>query len=195
MTPLLSILTPSIPERFLQLRALAEKIQQQIDALAPHHPAPVEHLVLTDNLMRTVGLKRQSLLDSARGDYIAYVDDDDTVSDDYVRLILAAIARGRDVITFQQRAIINGAIGHIDFRLNAPADCAWMEDQTVTRPPWHVCAWRRDLVKDCLFPDINDGEDLVWCLQARQQIKNETHIDAVLHHYRFDHTTTAATGR
>lgn len=189
MTPILSILTPAIPLRMAQLATLSDEIARQIGDM------PVEHLALVDNMKRSVGLKRQALLDVAQGEYVIYLDDDDTITENYVGYILAACQRGRDVITFRQRATINGKVGHIDFRLNAPADRPWQEDMTVTRPPWHVCAWRRDLVKDCLFPDINDGEDIIWCQQARALVKTETHIDAELHHYRFDSAHTAATGR
>ena len=189
MTPILSILTPAIPRRLTQLATLSDEIARQIGDL------PVEHLALVDNMQRTVGLKRQALLDSALGEYVIYLDDDDWITPAYVSHLVAACQRGRDVITFKQRATINGKVGHIDFRLNAPADCPWQEGMTVTRKPWHVCAWKRDLVKDCLYPDINDGEDIIWCQQARQMIKTETHIDAELHHYRFDSEHTAATGR
>lgn len=191
MKPVISILTPSIPRRLNQLDGLCEHIAMQIARAR----VPVEHLVFTDNMTRSVGLKRQALIQIARGHYIAFVDDDDWISSDYVAQLVTACCHDRDVITFRQRATINGKVGHIDFRLNAPADCPWQEDMTVTRPPWHVCAWRRDLVKDCLFPDINDGEDIIWCQQARALVKTETHIDAELHHYRFDSAHTAATGR
>lgn len=190
---LLSILTPAIWSRLQQSSDLEEEIRTQIALLdAP----PVEHLVMLDNKTRTVGLKRQALLDSALGDYIAFVDDDDLISDDYVEQILAVIKTSRpDVITFRQRAEINGKVGHIDFRADATEDLPWAEGQTVIRPPWHVCAWRRELVKDCIFPDINDGEDRLWCLQARPKIRTHVHLNAVLHTYRFDEKTTAATGR
>ncbi len=62
------------------------------------------------------------------------------------------------------------------------------------RAPWHVCAIRRELAVKGIFPDINDGEDRAWLEQVRPHLKTETHIDAVLHHYRFDSKLTAATG-
>ena len=74
----LSILTPTIPGREKQLLELTEKIQKQIGDL------PVEHLSLCDNRKRSIGAKRQSLVDIAQGKYIAFCDDDDDISDDYV---------------------------------------------------------------------------------------------------------------
>ena len=99
----LSILTPTIPSRKEQLSKLTEKIAKQIGDL------PVEHLVFSDNRTRTIGAKRQALLDIARGEYIAFVDDDDDIKPDYVAEILSAIQQGPDVITFEQDSYYNGA--------------------------------------------------------------------------------------
>jgi len=79
---LLSILTPAVPSRLGALDALCSELAAQIGEL------PVEHLVLLDNKRRTVGEKRDSLLRIARGDFVAFVDDDDKVSGDYVQAIL-----------------------------------------------------------------------------------------------------------
>ena len=81
---LLSILTASIPERSGQRAILTETIAQQIGDL------PVEHLSLVDNRKRTIGAKRDALLRIARGTFVAYVDDDDTVTPDYVGSLIAA---------------------------------------------------------------------------------------------------------
>src|SRR5262252_6316020 len=63
---------------------------------------PVEILCFLDNRARTVGEKRQALLDMAGGEYIAFVDDDDDVAEDYVDRLLECIQhnRGVDVIAF-----------------------------------------------------------------------------------------------
>ena len=66
--PLLSILTPACWNRVEQGRALHEKLI--------HQPgfSQIEHLVLYDNRARSIGMKRQALLESARGDFIAFGD-------------------------------------------------------------------------------------------------------------------------
>jgi len=81
---ILSILTPSVPSRLEQLNALRAMLASQIgDQLA------VEHLILIDNKRRTVGEKRDNLLRIALGRYVAFVDDDDFVSEDYINEIVA----------------------------------------------------------------------------------------------------------
>jgi glycosyltransferase involved in cell wall biosynthesis len=189
MNPILSILTPSIPSRIQRLgmdcQWLMSQLSEQIGGL------PVEHLVLCDNRARSIGAKRQALVDIARGEYIAFVDDDDDVSDDYVARLLGATKTGADVITFRQQAIYNGLESEVHFGINNQ-DGPFNPGGITLRAPWHVCAWKRERVQGCLFSESNYGEDLAWCLQARRRARTAHHIDAVLHTYRHDASTTAA---
>jgi hypothetical protein len=187
--PILSILTPTIRGRESQVTALQEKIESQIGT---QYGVPmVEHLTFSDNRARSIGAKRQALVDIARGKYIAFCDDDDDVSGDYVSRLLAAAESNADVITFRQRAIYNGLESEVHFGINNQ-DGPFTPGGITLRAPWHVCAWKRERVADCLFAESNYGEDLVWCHQARKRIRTGHHIDAVLHAYRHDAATTAA---
>jgi len=181
----LSILTPTIPSRKEQLSKLSEKIAKQSNDLA------VEHLSFADNRTRTIGAKRQALLDIARGEYIAFVDDDDDIEPDYVSEILLAIKQGPDVITFEQNSYYNGAFSKVVFGLNN-RDEPFQPNGITLRAPWHVCVWKRELVKTCQFGESNYGEDIIWSRQARARIKTSLHIDKTLCTYRHDAALTAA---
>jgi glycosyltransferase involved in cell wall biosynthesis len=181
----LSILTPTIPSRKEQLSKLSEKIAKQSNDLA------VEHLSFADNRTRTIGAKRQALLDIARGEYIAFVDDDDDIEPDYVSEILLAIKQGPDVITFEQNSYYNGAFSKVIFGLNN-RDEPFQPNGITLRAPWHVCVWKRELVKTCQFGESNYGEDIIWSRQARARIKTSLHIDKTLCTYRHDAALTAA---
>jgi len=194
MNPVLSILTPTIPSRMFterdaanpsDLHGLHMTLEGQIEGL------PVEWLSLCDNRARSIGGKRQALVDIARGKYIAFCDDDDVISPDYVSKLLAAAESNADVITFRQRAIYNGLESEVHFGINNQ-DGPFTPNGITLRAPWHVCAWRRDVVRGCQFGLSNYGEDLEWCLQARKRIRTAYHIDSVLHTYRHDAATTAA---
>jgi glycosyltransferase involved in cell wall biosynthesis len=182
MTPKLSILTPAIWRRIDKTRELAELI-------APH--PQVEHIVILDNMTRSVGLKRQACMDSALGEYVMFVDDDDGIFPDTIPLILEAIKRQPDVITFKQAASYNGKLSEVVFHLNHQ-DGPFVAGGQTLRAPWHVNAWKRELVADCLFPDISYGEDRIWAEQARRRVKSGCHIDQVLHRYTHDARETAA---
>jgi len=183
---ILSILTPTIPERRTKcMYVLADKIAKQIGGQA------VEHLILSDNRKRSIGAKRQALLDIARGQYIAFVDDDDDVADSYVEELLKAAASGADVITFLQGATYNGQQSVVDFQLGQ-GDHGYEPSGITNRDAWHVNAWRRSRVAHCQFGESNYGEDLTWCLQARRMAETTVHIPKILHFYNHDAATTAA---
>jgi len=188
---LLSILTASIPERADKLEMLTAKITAQIGDL------PVEHLVFLDNRKRTIGAKRDALLRIARGTFIAYVDDDDTVSPDYVASLVEAIKTTAspnsqvDVITFAQFARVDQACAKIVFGLrqeNQP----FVPDTAVLRAAWHVCAWRRSVAILSHFPESNYGEDWAFAEPLNRIARASIHLDKVLHYYRFNSATTAA---
>ena len=181
----LSILTPTIPSRKEQLSKLQEKIAKQIGNL------PVEHLVFSDNRARTIGAKRQALLDVSRGEYIAFIDDDDDIEPDYIASILDAIRSEADVITFEQTSYYNEHVSRVIFGINNQ-DHGFVPNGITLRAPWHVCVWKRQLVKSCQFGECNYGEDIIWSRQARKKSRSGFHIDKILCTYRHDENLTAA---
>jgi len=183
-SPVLSILTPAVLTRLDALGGLCVKIERLSAGL------PVEHLVLIDNKKRTVGEKRDALLRMSQGDYVAFVDDDDDISDEYVSEILNATRSGKDVITFSQRASVNGTTAEIEFKLgnaNEPFHAG-----VVKRNAWHVCAWKRWLAIQSHFPAVNYGEDWAFAEPLCNIATSSEHIDKVLHFYRHDAMKTEA---
>jgi glycosyltransferase involved in cell wall biosynthesis len=193
---ILSILTPAVPSRIAQLGKLCDHIGAQIGDLR------VEHLVLLDNKRRSVGEKRDALLRAARGQYVAFVDDDDWVSNDYVREICEAAAKEPSVITFLQGANVNGKVAFVEFKLGNPNDPFTGSAvgagnihsiPRVRRNAWHVCAWRRALAVQSSFPATNYGEDWAFARPLTELVGlREIHIPLVLHFYRHDERTTEA---
>lgn len=192
---LLSILIPGTPRR---MKTFAARLVDKLNAQAEH--LPVEVLYLLDNKRRSVGHKRQALLDVAKGSYVAFCDDDDDVANDYCTELCHAISKAAikegepvDVITFDQQADIAGQVGIVSFDLGQP-NTAFNANGVTLRNAWHVCAWRRDLAQVARFPDLMDGEDWAWAKQLCAAAKTSHHINKVLHYYFFRPDTTEATG-
>lgn len=194
LKPTLSILICGTPSR-----ALSKAFPLVCRLMAQLYPDDkrVEILYLLDNKKRSVGAKRQALLDIANGDYVAYVDDDDEVAPEYCESILSAIEGSPekpDVVTFDQVANIAGNLGQVRFGLGNPND-DFNPDAITLRNAWHVCAWRRELAQQFKFPDLMDGEDWAWAEQLCAVAKTSAHINKVLHFYTFNPKTTEATGK
>ena len=184
----LSILTPAVPSRLGKLDELCRMVASQVGDW------PVEHLVFLDNRRRTVGEKRDALLRVARGEYVAFLDDDDWISPDYVTSILSAVESGPDVVTFLQEATVDDFTATVEFRLgNVNEPFNPIASSVIKRNAWHVCAWRRTLAIQSRFPASNYGEDWAFAapLCAIPGLK-EIHLPQVLHFYRHNALTTEA---
>lgn len=192
---ILSILIPSIPERLLKVLELYRKLYAQM-ALIENCPQ-IEILCHTDNLIRTIGEKRTDLLKSAKGDYMGFVDDDDDIADDYLESILYGLSSYADVITFKQQASIDGKKFIVNFGLKNENEEAAIDEGgnylNINRKPFQMCIWKRDLIKDCVFPSKNYFEDAEWVDCAVTKVLTEHHIDKVLHYYNFTTEGSRAT--
>jgi hypothetical protein len=188
-TPLLSILIPATPARYhSHLWPLYEKLSSQ----AVLYGSGVEVLAFLDNRKRTIGEKRDALVQISRGAFVAFCDDDDDVSDDYIASLWAVVSKQTDVdvITFKQRAIVDGIEGICHFSLKHPNDP--FSPDGFRRNAWHVCAWRGELARRYRFPATNYGEDWAWARHLVIEAKKEHHIDAILHTYRYDSKVSEA---
>ena len=188
---LLSILIATVPNRREQLDALFNDLSSQAQAYGDD----VEVLVLLDNKKRSIGLKRQALFDIAKGIYVTWIDDDDKVAPDYVDRAMEVINGSfhPDVITLKQYVYIDGN-GAYELTFKAGHEVNEEIGETpATRPPWHVCIWKRETVKGVKFPDSMYGEDWAWAEQANKLIRHAKHIDHFMLTYIFDSNITEAT--
>lgn len=189
--PLLSILTPSLPERREQLKTLTWDIG---DSAGRDWATAYQHLVMIDNRQMSIGEKRQALVRSATGLFVAFVDDDDAIHPEYVSTLCRAIQGASDtidVITFRQGSSYNGQKSEVHFSLrgeNGP----YVVDGITMRGAWHVCAWRRSLAEQYPFPATNYGEDWAWARHLNAEAREEIHIPNILHYYTHSAATTAA---
>src|SRR5215472_3755229 len=108
MTIDLSVLICSVHTRY---KTFGPRIQQQIfdqyAELEPDYQDRVEILMLTDNKKMMLGTKRNRLVDLAQGRYVQFIDDDDRIHPDMIRLILEATDTNPDCITFLCEVTLN----------------------------------------------------------------------------------------
>lgn len=173
----LSILVPTLPERTHFLRRLRMLLEPQmrgrpVELLLDERPRPVP-----------IGTKRNALLDRARGDYVAFVDDDDLVSGNYVRDVLEAVKTSPDCVG------LNGIItfdGKNPRKFIHTIECKeWHEkDGIYYRMPNHLNPIRRDLALAVRFPaGSNFGEDHDFSKRIQSSLKSEVMVRQPLYFY------------
>jgi hypothetical protein len=181
--PKLSVLIPTITEREAEANALYRSLEKRVAG------REVEILMLRENLLCGIGEARNKLLRAAGGKYITFLDDDDALLEGYFELVLSATQRDRDVITYDQHAVVDGAEGRITCRLGYEVE-PFRPGGVAKRPPWFWCAWRRELACAYAVPQVRRNEDVLWLRHLWAEAETEAHIPQVLHRYQFDSAKT-----
>lgn len=157
--------------------------------LAPQLTDEVELLIETDAGELSIGAKRNRLVLRAQGKYVAFIDDDDLVSDDYVARILEAAKQDSDAIGFRVKRLVNGIqVGEAVHSLeNTRYEQRTLADgsRLYLRPPNHLNPIRRSIAFQVPFMPANFGEDRDYAERVRPLLKSEHFIDAQLYMYLY----------
>jgi hypothetical protein len=154
-----SVLIPTIPGREESFRSLVNGIREKLQRIAPH--LRVEFCVRFDNREMSVGKKRQELLQAAKGKYMAFVDDDDDITDAYIE-DLAETIRGNYHVMRLRGQIAQFTFTHsLENKLTGPM----ARGEVFLRPPNHLNPMLTDVAKLVSFKDAVRGEDLDWTIR------------------------------
>ena len=197
----LSVLMLTIPDRNKSMLNAVQQLQKQADATGKGKA--VEILVLLDNRSKSISEKRNDLLRIARGKYVAFLDDDDAISNEYMEKILKAIDThdGVDCITFNQWCSLNGEPMNVEFGVGNPHGQLWRDEDgflgDIKRPPYHMCVWRREIAQSEPFRPVygangQSSEDIDWLLRLYPKVQTEHHIPDALHGYIYSSQTTTS---
>lgn len=173
--PKLSILICHLLSRAEKLRGLYNDLKSQSINL------PVEILVAGDNGELPIGVKRNNLLVQAKGDYVAFVDDDDDVADDYVSSILKALESKPDCVGIE--GILKSNLGNSIFRHSIQFQGWYTGDDAFYRTPNHLNPIRREIALSICFPGVSFGEDQQYSDALRRRLRTEEYIGHPIYFY------------
>ena len=174
----LSVLIPSLSSR-------RESLEQLHACLNPQKTDQVEFIVVSDSGQMSIGQKRNMLLSQSRGQYVAFVDDDDMVPPDYVARILKALESNPDCTSLTGKIVFSD--GYSRPFIHSLRYDKWVDDhegKVYYRPPNHLNAVRRDLALKVGFPSWNSGEDRYFSHHIRPLLKREEWIEGTLYEYK-----------
>ena len=183
----LSILICSLEKRKEQLAELLAELNLQITSCDAS--AIVEVLTEVDSKQITTGAKRNNLLNKAHGKYICFIDDDDHIYPNYIKLILEAIESDADCIATTGIFSING--GHpVKWRLSKDFIDEDKFDSQINeivffRRANHLTPVKRELALQAMFPDQSNAEDKEYSGRLNPFLKTEVKIDKSIYHYDF----------
>lgn len=182
---ILSILLPTTFDRRNTFYPLLEFILKQINENGVN--GIVEILIDEDNKEKSIGKKRQELLERANGEFVVGIDSDDWIADDYIERIINAINYSPDIdhIGFYERCNIDGVISKSIFSIRHKK---WEEnadgyDHIRCANPKSVI--RTEKAKKVGFCGLRYGEDRIFSETVTAILDKEYFIDKELYYYNY----------
>lgn len=185
---ILSVVMITVPERKKQFHKLHHEVNKQILNCKEVHPSLGNAEIVEVNSKKfqdggvSIGDKRQAGLNRSNGKYVCWLDDDDGVSPDYIETLLRLAQADADILVFNSFSRFDNFWCLIQMNLDFLVDEQAFPG-IVHRRPWHVCPFKRELVKNIKFPSENWDEDTAFVGKALQKCKTQAKTEAVLHEY------------
>lgn len=179
-----SILICSLEERHQSFDKLKTKLDKQIQEAGLQDK--IEVLSYIDNRETPVGTKRNALVSRSSGKYIAFIDDDDDVHDQYISMIYEKLLNDPDCVSLEGIITTDGN-NPKKFIHSLAYNHYFEKDGVYYRPPNHLNPIKRQYAVQFQFPEKNYGEDTDWALQIASTgvLKNEEVIDRPYYFYLF----------
>lgn len=139
------------------------------------------------------GSARNFGIKHCNGDYIAFLDSDDYFEKDYFEIVNLKINSQKNVdIVFIGRILEkeNGKITNINdvSKYKKYTKNELISLQMMGILPWGPCIklGKSKIVKECLFSDLDVGEELIYSFELLKKSKNIIFIDNKLYHYVYN---------
>jgi hypothetical protein len=180
-----SVLIPTIPDRADSLVRLTTSIREKVARICPS--LRLEICLEFDAKEMSIGLKRQSLLQKAKGKYMSFIDDDDDITDAYIEDLWACIQGGYHTMRLRGQMAEYPFVHSTEVSLTSPM--ATLDTPPVfQRPPNHLNPMLTDVAKLIPFKDAVRGEDLDWTLTLYRRgfLETEYRPDPSRTHYLYN---------
>ena len=179
----LSVLICTLEERKTLFDVLIARINR---ILLAYNVTEVQILSECDNRQMSIGEKRNLLLSRAEGDYVCFIDDDDTIDEEYFIRILKALESEPDCVELIGMMNTDG-LNQKRFEHSIKHSTYHEYNNTYFRYPNHLNPIKREIAMRFKFPETNFGEDTEWATQIRDSglLRIESRMDKVIYHYRY----------
>jgi hypothetical protein len=180
-----SILIPTIPGREKGLDALVASIREKVARLVPQ--LRFEFCLAFDNRETSIGMKRQKLLEMAKGKYLSFIDDDDDITDAYIQDLWSMIQGGFHTMRLRGQMSEYNFVHSTEVTMTTPM-ASDDEPPLFQRPPNHLNPMLADVAKLVPFKDAVHGEDLDWTLSLYKTkfLETEYRSDPSRVHYIYN---------
>lgn len=171
--------------------SLPDRVEYLTNILKEIYAQPIEYLKQTEILIAvdykqyTIGEKRNQLLEAAKGDYVTFIDDDDSISADYLKEVFTGINMNVDAIGIT--GMYAPVIGeHKEFRCSK--DYKWENKQDAYyRSIQHICPIKTSIARQVKYPSINFTEDKIYSETVQPYIISDYVSSKIIYYYKYRH--------
>lgn len=191
----LSILIPTTPDREVFFATLMTELCHQVLKLSDWYEKDYWQYVeiLKDNRPQpvTIGEKRNALLQQASGEWVAFIDSDDMISRNYLKILLGNIGTIRSHVNcFSLRGVMTTDGKNPEIFEHSIKYKEWRTtDNEVKYERFinHLNCIRTSIAKQFKYPKVNMGEDHNYSKQLRASglFTSEGEINEVLYYYKY----------
>jgi glycosyltransferase involved in cell wall biosynthesis len=188
---ILSILICSveIEERQIKLKKLISELHKQISK--NYAEEIVEILIDTDNMTKSVGQKRNDLINKAKGHFVCFIDDDDFITENYLSTILNHLNIGIDILLIGISHIENG-INKTKILPSLFIDNLTTNEVVFKTNHFHLCPHKKSIAELISFDCVNFAEDMIYSQKMVKHISNHAVISDPIYIY-FDNLEKSLT--
>ena len=183
----LSILILTIPNRKRMFDKLISELNNQF---TDEKFVPFEdyEILIQSDTDKTIGEKRNELLERARGEYIAFIDDDDMIGEDYIKCFVEGYEYKPDCYSLRGLMTWDGINPELfEHSIKYTAWATTGNTIKYERFPNHLNFIKSSIAKQVKFPHLWSAEDRDWSheLNRRQLLKKEYFIDRIIYKYQY----------
>lgn len=185
----LSILIATLGRRGYRFLNLLSLLMPQVEK----YDGQIEVLAYWNNGEVSIGEIRRSLMESAVGEYVCFIDDDDSVPGYYCAEIMEAIEEHPDYVGFKVQFFNEGVEAKPVF--HSIMYNRWHEDERgYYRGVTHLNPIKREIALQGDFGNGGIGEDAKWARSVTPLVKTEKYVDKVMYQYYHDKSDTSFGG-
>jgi glycosyltransferase involved in cell wall biosynthesis len=176
----LSILICHTPDRQDYLRRLNAILDPQLEKFKD------VKVFIDDSRYKSIGKKRNDLMSRADGKYVAFIDDDDRISDNYLKLVTEGIKRNVDCCSLVGEITVDG-LNPKKFIHSLKYNDYFEKDNVYYRCPNHLNVIKREIASRFRFPEKNHSEDTEWAMSicSAGAIQSEYEINQTIYFYDY----------
>jgi glycosyltransferase involved in cell wall biosynthesis len=159
-----------------------QKLQEHLLLQCQDHP-DVEVIFLKDNKEISIGAKRQKLYEMSKGKWSVQIDDDDSVADDYVEQILAALEQDPDCVGYIEDITMDGKHQQSSISNTWPMWKANYQGWNYVRTPYFKVPIKTELCLAAGVKDMRFGEDHDFARRIHPMLNHEIYLDIPMYYY------------